>query len=188
MLYHNLIKPILFSLEPELAHDIGTKALQIAGNLKPITICLRKFLQSNHHPIEVFGLTFPNPIGQAAGLDKNGVFPATSEALGFGFAEVGTVTPLPQQGNERPRLFRLQQDHALVNRMGFNNDGVHALLERIQRSFPKEKRSVPLGINLGKGKSTPLELALQDYCKGFDVVAKQADYITINVSSPNTPN
>ena len=188
MLYRNLIKPILFSLEPEVAHDIGAKALQITGSVKPITTCLRKLLQSNQHPIEVFGLTFPNLVGQAAGLDKNGVFPATSEALGFGFVEVGTVTPLPQPGNERPRLFRLPQDYALVNRMGFNNDGIHSLVEKIQRSFPKKKRSVPLGINLGKGKSTPLDLALEDYCKGFDVVAKQADYITINVSSPNTPN
>ncbi len=188
MLYRNLIKPILFSLEPEVAHDIGAKALQITGSVRPITACLRKLLQSNQHPIEVFGLTFPNLVGQAAGLDKNGVFPATSEALGFGFVEVGTVTPLPQQGNERPRLFRLPQDYALVNRMGFNNDGIHSLVEKIQRSFPKEKRSVPLGINLGKGKSTPLDLALHDYCIGFDVVAKQADYITINVSSPNTPN
>lgn len=188
MLYRNLIKPILFSLEPEVAHDIGAKALQITGSVRPITTCLRKLLQSNQHPIEVFGLTFPNLVGQAAGLDKNGVFPATSEALGFGFVEVGTVTPLPQPGNERPRLFRLPQDYALVNRMGFNNDGIHSLVEKIQRSFPKKKRSVPLGINLGKGKSTPLDLALEDYCEGFDVVAKQADYITINVSSPNTPN
>ena len=188
MLYHNLLKPILFSLEPEWAHDLGTKVLQITGNLKPATSCLRKLLQSDRHPVEVFGLTFPNLIGQAAGLDKNGLFPATSEALGFGFVEVGTVTPLPQPGNERPRLFRLPQDNALVNRMGFNNSGVHALVEKILRSFPKGKRSIPLGINLGKGKSTPLDLALNDYCEGFDAVAKQADYITINISSPNTPN
>jgi len=188
MLYPNLLKPLLFSMNPEFAHDLGTKALQITGNLRPIRSFLKKSLQSKKNPVEVFGLTFPNLIGQAAGLDKDGVFPAASEALGFGFVEVGTVTPLPQPGNEKPRLFRLPRDHALVNRMGFNNNGVHALAEKITRSFPKHQRSVPLGINLGKGKSTPLERALQDYCDAFDAVAKVADYITINVSSPNTPD
>lgn len=188
MFYQNLIKPILFSLDPELAHELGGQMLYLSSKCRPLCCALRKLLLKNKSPVSAFGLKFPNCIGQAAGLDKNGLFPAVSEALGFGFVEVGTVTPLAQKGNEKPRLFRIPQHLALVNRMGFNNDGVLALKDRLVRSYPKASRHTPLGINLGKGKATPLERALDDYCTGFDHVASIADYITINISSPNTPD
>ena len=188
MLYQNLIKPALFSLDPELAHELGGNILHLASKCRPLCFALRKFLHNTNNPVSAFGLKFPNCIGQAAGLDKNGLFPAVSESLGFGFTEVGTVTPLPQKGNEKPRLFRIPKHLALVNRMGFNNEGVKELRARIIRSYPKTRRHTPLGINLGKGKSTPLERAIDDYCMGFDHVAPIADYITINISSPNTPD
>jgi len=186
MFYNRLVKPILFSLNAELAHELGTHTLRALSKSKPACSLLRKLLHSNH-PVEAFGLKFPNCIGQAAGLDKNGVFPRASEALGFGFVEVGTVTPQAQPGNEKPRLFRLPKDFALVNRMGFNNDGLEALVEEVLNLYPINSRKVPLGINLGKGKSTPIEKALQDYTQGIDAVSPIADYITINISSPNTP-
>ena len=188
MLYNNIIKPILFSFEPETAHELGAKSLHFLSKLTPICTLLRKFLLSETCPVEVLGLKFPNCVGQAAGLDKDGIFPSASEAIGFGFIEVGTVTPLPQEGNNKPRLFRFPSHLALINRMGFNNHGVDALKKRVSVSFPKNQRQVPLGINLGKGKTTPLELALEDYCAGFDATAHLADYITINISSPNTPD
>ena len=188
MFYNNLIKPILFSLDPEAAHEFGSHALYVLGKCSPFCSVLRKFLLCEQNPVEVMGLKFPNCIGQAAGLDKDGVFPVASEAIGFGFVEVGTVTPIAQEGNDKPRLFRLPEDFGLVNRMGFNNHGVEALKKRLEQSFPKTRRRVPLGINLGKGKSTPLSLALEDYRIGFDAAAHLADYITINISSPNTPD
>lgn len=188
MFYNKLIKPILFSFDPESAHEFGCKTLNILGNFRPICSALRKFLLCNKNPVNAFGLNFPNCVGQAAGLDKDALFPAASEAIGFGFVEVGTVTPLAQPGNDKPRLFRFPENSALINRMGFNNSGVEALKDRVSTSFPKIRRHIPLGINLGKGKATPIEEALDDYCAGFEVAAHQADYITINISSPNTPN
>ena len=188
MIYKNLIKPCLFSLDPETAHELGAKVLQFMGKSRFACSLSRKLLLSNKQPVEIFGLKFPNFIGQAAGLDKDGLFPRASEALGFGFVEVGTVTPNAQPGNDKPRLFRFPKETALINRMGFNNNGVENLRDRISDAFPKSSRVIPLGINLGKGKSTPLENALDDYCNGFDAVANLADYITINISSPNTPN
>ena len=188
MIYKNLLRPILFSLEAERAHEIGSASLRVLSRFSPILSLLRNLTQGTPKPVEAFGLQFPNAIGQAAGLDKDGMFPVASEALGFGHIEVGTVTPLPQPGNEKPRLFRFPNDSALVNRMGFNNFGAEALHHKISKSFPKSNRRVPLGVNLGKGKQTALEDALIDYCKGFDVLAADADYITINISSRNTPN
>ena len=188
MIYKNLLRPILFSLEAERAHEIGSASLRVLSKFPPILTLLRNLTQGTQKPVEAFGLQFPNAIGQAAGLDKDGLFPVASEALGFGHIEVGTVTPLPQPGNEKPRLFRLPNDSALVNRMGFNNFGAEALHHKISKSFPKSNRIVPLGVNLGKGKHTSIDDALIDYCKGFDVLAADADYITINISSPNTPN
>lgn len=178
----------MFSLDPETAHEFGAKTLHFLGKCTPICSLLRRFLLSETKPVDVLGLKFPNCIGQAAGLDKDGIFPSASEAIGFGFVEVGTVTPLSQKGNDRPRLFRFPSHLALVNRMGFNNQGVEALKNRLKDTFPKGQRHIPLGINLGKGKSTPLSLALGDYCAGFDATAHLADYITINISSPNTPD
>jgi dihydroorotate dehydrogenase len=136
----------------------------------------------------VFGLTFPNPIGLAAGLDKNGVALPAWAALGFGFIEIGTVTAMAQPGNPKPRIFRLPEQKALINRLGFNNDGADAVAERFRR-LRKSGRwpAVPVGINIGKSRTTPLERATDDYLYSFRLLRDFADYITLNVSSPNTP-
>lgn len=185
--YEKLVRPSLFQLETEKAHDFGVHALELLANSNFACKILKSFLLEKSRPVELWGLKFPNVIGQAAGLDKDGRFPRASEALGFGHIEVGTVTPLRQDGNEKPRLFRVPKQRALINRMGFNNLGAENLLNNILLRFPKNERSVPLGINLGKGKNTPLEEAMDDYKKSFFKLAHMADYITINISSPNTP-
>ena len=186
-LYENLVRPSLFQIETERAHDLGVHALELLGKSTFTCKILKSFLLEKSKPVELWGLKFPNVIGQAAGLDKDGRFPRASEALGFGHIEVGTVTPFRQDGNEKPRLFRVPEHGALINRMGFNNYGADNLLKNLSEKFPKNKRSVPLGINLGKGKNTPLEEAVGDYKNSFFKLAHQADYITINISSPNTP-
>ena len=181
-----------FRFDPELAHEKSARLLEIASQSKLLCKSLHFSTglraRNGQSAVNCMGLNFPNRIGQAAGLDKDGKFPKISEALGFGHIEVGTVTPLPQSGNEKPRLFRLPEYSALINRMGFNNEGVNALVDRIESSYPKKSRKVPLGINIGKGKETPLEEALNDYVIGYHAVVSTADYITINVSSPNTPD
>lgn len=187
MLYQKILRPLLFKLDPENAHELATRSLQFLNHSKVGLNLLKRFTENNGSAVDVFGLQFPNCVGQAAGLDKNALFPAVSQALGFGHVEVGTVTPNAQPGNDRPRLFRYPDHQALINRMGFNNDGVDALATRTENSFPKISRKIPLGINLGKGKETPLENALSDYCYGLTKVSEIADYVTINISSPNTP-
>ena len=191
-IYPKLLRPILFRFDPELAHEKSARLLEIASQSKLLCKSLHFSTglraRNGQSAVNCMGLNFPNRIGQAAGLDKDGKFPKISEALGFGHIEVGTVTPLPQSGNEKPRLFRLPEYSALINRMGFNNEGVNALVDRIESSYPKKSRKVPLGINIGKGKETPLEEALNDYVIGYHAVVSAADYITINVSSPNTPD
>lgn len=174
MLY-SLVKPILFSLEPELAHDISLKMLQQLHRLLPATRIEK--------PTRVMGLDFPNPVGLAAGLDKNADYLDGLGKLGFGFIEVGSVTPRAQPGNPKPRVFRLSRYHSLINRMGFNNSGVDHLLARIGDG----PRDFILGINICKNLSTPVEEALSDYCLGYEKVYVRADYIAINISSPNTP-
>ena len=151
--YQLLIKPLLFRLEPEAAHDIAVSLLKLLEQSKLAKKFLRKYFQTYGSPVSICGLDFPNQIGLAAGLDKNGQFPYIS-ALGFGHVEVGTVTPKPQPGNEKPRLFRVQKNKSLINRMGFNNYGAEALRRRIVKSYPKDKRSSLLGINIGKGRDT----------------------------------
>ncbi len=188
MFYESILRPLLFRLDPEFAHEAGCRFLRMIAKFSPARNLIRFCSLREKDPVELFGLKFPNRIGQAAGLDKDALFPRASEALGFGHVEVGTVTPDAQPGNEKPRLFRLPEELALVNRMGFNNDGVRSLAKRVAADFPKSVRRIPLGINLGKGKSTPLEQALGDYQVGFDQVAEYADYVTINISSPNTPD
>jgi len=187
-LYEHILRPCLFKLETEKAHDLGVRTLEIIGRSRLARTTLKYFLQTQTTPASVFGLSFPNVIGQAAGLDKDGRFPAASEALGFGHTEVGTVTPVAQSGNDKPRLFRVPIDEALVNRMGFNNLGAENLVKNLEKGYPQKARSIPLGINIGKGRETPLDCALDDYRKSFNIVAGQADYITINISSPNTPD
>lgn len=178
MLY-SLAKPILFALDPEQAHDISLDLLQLLHPLLP--------LQRVNKPLQLMGLEFPNAVGLAAGLDKNADYLDGLASLGFGFIEVGSVTPKPQPGNPLPRIFRLPRSQSLVNRMGFNNDGVDRLLHNVDSADGSGSRDYVLGINIGKNLSTPVDQALSDYCLGFEKVYQQADYITINISSPNTP-
>jgi len=174
MLY-SLVKPILFSLDPELAHDISLEMLQQFHRVLPA--------RRVDKPTRVMGLDFPNPVGLAAGLDKNGDYLGGLGKLGFGFIEVGSVTPRAQPGNPKPRIFRLSRQQSLINRMGFNNYGVDHLLDQLGN----KTRDFILGINIGKNLSTPVDQALADYCLGYEKVYTSADYITINISSPNTP-
>jgi dihydroorotate dehydrogenase len=174
--FYPALRPLLFSLPPETAHQLTLWALDLAA-LWPTK---RKFLM----PREVMGLKFPNPIGLAAGLDKNGDHIRGLAALGFGFIEVGTVTPRPQAGNPKPRLFRLQKAQALINRMGFNNQGVEHLVENLTQF---KEREFLLGVNVGKNRATPLAQAAKDYCFCLERVYPLADYVAINLSSPNTP-
>lgn len=177
---YKLLRPALFSLDPETAHDATLTTLNTAH-------CLglsRLIPQPAADPRTVMGITFPNPVGLAAGLDKDGACINGLAALGFGFIEIGTVTPRPQPGNPRPRLFRLPQAQAIINRMGFNNHGVDALVENVRRA---QFRGV-LGINLGKNADTPMEKAADDYLIGLRKVYAHASYVALNISSPNTKN
>lgn len=176
---YSILKKILFALDPETAHDTALKWLELARRTG-----LSRFLnRKSDHPVSVMGLSFPNRVGLAAGFDKNGDYIDALAALGFGFIEVGTVTPRPQTGNPRPRLFRLSEEQGIINRMGFNNKGYEHLVRRLEQTA---YRGI-LGINIGKNKDTPLESAIDDYLLGFRTFWKHASYITINVSSPNTP-
>jgi len=175
MVYRSLVRPILFRLPPETAHELALHSL----SLVPPRLITRHF----SNPISRFGLSFPNPVGLAAGFDKNGIALQPLAALGFGFIEAGTVTYHPQPGNARPRLFRLSEDQALINRAGFNNDGAAAFARRVEQHRP----DCVLGVSIGKSKITPLENATEDYLGSFELVYKVADYIAVNVSSPNTP-
>lgn len=186
--YETIVRPLLFKVEPEQAHNHG-RTLLIALSAMP-TLCrlLRACNQvREEEPVHLFGLEFANRVGLAAGMDKDGEFPRAMEALGFGHVEVGTVTPEGQPGNPEPRLFRYPEQSALINRMGFNNKGSEAMSQCLSKNYPKKKRSMPVGINIGKAKKTPLDQAVEDYRSSFRTLADQADYFTINISSPNTP-
>ncbi len=178
MLY-SLLRPLLFKLDPETAHRVTFSALQQAQRLglikKPQIVCT---------PHSLMDLHFPNPVGLAAGLDKNGEYLDALAALGFGFIEIGTVTPRPQPGNPPPRIFRIPQAQAVINRLGFNNQGVDQLISNVKRS---NYRGI-LGINIGKNFDTPIENAVDDYRIGLRKVYQHASYVTINISSPNTQN
>lgn len=187
LIYQKIIKPILFKQEPERAHEIAVLALKFIGDLGPITRLLEAYNQIKIKPVEVFGLKFPNHVGIAAGFDKNAECFKAAGALGFGHIETGTITLYRQPGNPKPRLFRFPDEEAIINRMGFNNDGAKRVAERIAKSYSKNKpRLIPLGINIGKSKITPIEEAEEDYVGSFNLLADYADYFTINVSSPNT--
>ncbi len=175
-----LFRPFLFMFNPERAHAISMALLEIVYRLKLSRLL---FGRRKHAPVKVFGLEFPNAIGLAAGLDKNGDHIDALAACGFGFLEIGTVTPRPQPGNPKPRLFRLVEDQAIINRMGFNNAGVEYLVNKVKAS----KRDCIIGINIGKNRDTSLEHAVDDYVSAFEQVYPHADYITVNISSPNTP-
>lgn len=182
---YKLLRPLFFLGDPERAHE---RMISIGGSLANTNLAK---LISRHYDFQepalatsLWGLRFKNPVGLAAGFDKNGKLVDFLPALGFGFLEVGTITPVAQPGNDRPRLFRLPRDRAVINRMGFNNDGAVALAGRLKRAHAH----VPVGVNIGRNKTTPNEDAISDYEKCFSAVADVADYIVINVSSPNTPN
>ncbi|MFM7658097.1 MAG: quinone-dependent dihydroorotate dehydrogenase [Burkholderiaceae bacterium] len=179
-----LTRPLLFSLDPESAHDVTLSTLSTCAKLG-LTQWLAKPVAN---PKTVMGLRFPNPVGLAAGLDKDGACIDGLAALGFGFIEVGTVTPRAQPGNPKPRMFRLADAHALINRMGFNNGGVDAFVRNVQASrFYQDKQGV-LGLNIGKNADTPIEKATNDYLLCLEKVYPYADYVTVNISSPNTKN
>lgn len=181
--YERLVRPILFRMDPEAAHHFSLGALRLPGALG----FLRRFAPPPA-PLQLFGLTFRNPIGLAAGFDKNAVAIPAWEALGFGFVEVGTVTARPQPGNPAPRIFRYPEKCALINRLGFNNDGADAIAQRLRRLREHARPpSIPIGVNLGKSKVTPLAEAAADYLYSFRQLQSVADYIALNVSSPNTP-
>ncbi|GAB3091627.1 quinone-dependent dihydroorotate dehydrogenase [Aestuariicella hydrocarbonica] len=177
---YDLARKLMFRLDPETAHELTIDMLGAGERLGLI----RPFIKPvPNNPVEVMGITFPNPVGLAAGLDKNGdCFNALGQ-LGFGFVEIGTITPRPQPGNPRPRLFRLPEFQGIINRMGFNNKGVEHLVEQVKR----RRFSGVLGINIGKNFDTPVEKAADDYRLCMQAVYEYADYITVNISSPNTP-
>lgn len=180
MLYA-LARSLLFRLDPETAHDLALKGLRALG---PGARLLGAAPEGDGEARTVMGIRFPNAVGLAAGLDKNGEYLGALGALGFGHVEIGTVTPRPQPGNSRPRLFRLERHEALINRFGFNNVGVEQLLRNVEASG---YRGV-LGINIGKNANTPLERAADDYLACLEAVYARADYVTVNISSPNTRN
>ncbi|MEN9757603.1 MAG: hypothetical protein RL755_1790 [Pseudomonadota bacterium] len=176
---YSLIRPLLFSVDPETAHDITLKTLSAAQGA--VNALHPKMADK---PVHIMGLTFKNPVGLAAGLDKNGDCLDGFAALGFGFLEVGTLTPRPQDGNPKPRLFRLVEHEAIINRMGFNNKGIDYFLEQVARSH----YAGILGVNIGKNADTPIENALDDYLICLRKAYSVASYITLNISSPNTKN
>jgi dihydroorotate dehydrogenase len=187
MLYTKLLKPLLFRLAPEQAHHLTVKLLEASLLIPGAASIMRNQyrLEDDRLRRNCFGLDFPNPVGLAAGFDKDGRYFHAMSNLGFGFIEIGTVTPRPQGGNPQPRLFRLPKDEALINRMGFNNEGVDALVERLKRGRPE---GVVIGGNIGKNKDTPNEQATDDYLICFEKLFPYVDYFVVNVSSPNTPN
>lgn len=182
MLYP-LLRPLLFSLKAETAHNLAIRSTALFSRVPPLTKLLHRFTRTDD-PFAFGGLTFPNRVGLAGGMDKNGVAPAAWWACGFGFVELGTVTPRPQAGNDQPRMWRDVPRRALFNRMGFNNDGANVVAARLARL--KFRPPFPIGISIGKNKDTPNERAEEDYAAAGDKLAPHADFVTINVSSPNT--
>ncbi len=179
-MFYSAIRKVFFKFDPEAIHELTIKGFKATGST-PFNMLYKQTVPNK--PVEVMGITFPNPVGLAAGLDKNGECIKAFEALGFGFVEVGTVTPRPQPGNEKPRIFRLPEANAIINRMGFNNKGVDYLVDQVI----KANYSGVLGINIGKNKDTPDEIAKDDYIHCMRKVYDHATYITVNISSPNTP-
>jgi dihydroorotate dehydrogenase len=184
-LYNSIIRPLLFKLSPEKAHHLTFSLLKATFVWPVVPFFIKKGFQIKDHRLEkeVFGIKFKNPVGLAAGLDKDARMIDEFAALGFGFVEIGTITPKGQPGNEKPRLFRLPKDHALINRMGFNNEGAMAAAERLK----KVKSDIIIGGNIGKNKITPNDEAVNDYINCFEILFPYVHYFAVNVSSPNTP-
>lgn len=183
---YQIIKPLLFKFDPEQIHHLITGGLRVANRIWGVKPLLKSSFQLNDTRLEreLFGLKFKNPLGLAAGFDKNADFIEELAEFGFGFIEIGTVTPLPQPGNDKPRMFRLPEDDALINRMGFNNQGVDVVAHRLSKL---DRKGLIIGGNIGKNKITPNEDALSDYIKCFDRLFDVVNYFVVNVSSPNTP-
>lgn len=190
VVYKNLIKPLFFKLDPERAHEVAIDSLRVLRRIPGLVSFLAAFnrLPATAKPVELFGLRFPNRIGLAAGFDKNAVCWQAFEAFGFGHVEIGTVTFKAQPGNPKPRLFRYPEQEAVLNRMGFNNHGAQSVAARLSRHEGPGQRRIPLGVNIGKSKVAPLDKAVEDYLGSFGLLAEHADYVAINVSSPNTPD
>jgi len=184
-MYKAIIRPILFITSPEVSHAITIRLLKIVCAIPGVNAIIRNSFTVKNPLLEreIAGIKFVNPVGLAAGFDKNATFFHEMEYLGFGFVEVGTVTPLAQPGNPKPRSFRLPKDNGLINRMGFNNDGATAVAERLKR----RKTKIAIGGNIGKNKVTENDQAFSDYVKCFDALFDYVDYFIVNVSSPNTP-
>ena len=184
-MYRLLIKPFLFLFDPEWVHHTVFDALKMLNKIPGMGAFIKSLYHFKDKRLErkLFGLTFPNPVGLAAGFDKDAKLYHELSNFGFGFIEIGTLTPKPQSGNPKKRLFRLPQDHGLINRLGFNNQGVEAAVERL-----KKNKGILIGGNIGKNKLTPNEEAVSDYVKCFEALFPYVDYFVVNVSSPNTPN
>ena len=190
--YDRLARPALFRLDAERAHHLALSAAGVVATQEHVRRALALLVQTpgadrSDRRVEMCGIRFPNRVGLAAGMDKNAVAVPTWSALGFGHVEVGTVTPRAQPGNPRPRLSRLPRSEALVNAMGFNNDGAHALARRLREHRDRGLVDIPVGVSIGKNKSTPVEEATGDYLRSLAAVRDVADYVAVNVSSPNTP-
>lgn len=181
---YSLARPFLFSIDPEAAHNLTLPALRRAASWGLTS----SFTRPTDDPRTVMGITFPNPVGLAAGLDKDGAYIDGLATLGFGFIEVGTVTPRAQPGNPMPRMFRLPAANAIINRMGFNNGGVDAFVANVQASRFYQNKEGVLGLNIGKNADTPIERAVEDYLICLQKVYPYASYVTVNISSPNTKN
>ncbi len=187
MTLYSRVRPLAFKLPAETAHDLGKRTLRAAQSMRPTRAALSYAYRYDHPALEVdlFDATFPNPVGVAAGFDKNAEVTHALAALGFGFVEIGTVTPYPQAGNDRPRLFRLLEDEAMINRMGFNGQGMERVKSRLEADGVP---GIPLGVNVGKMNSSSEREAIEDYRRVFDRLSPFADYVVVNVSCPNTPD
>ena len=184
-MYHKLVRPILFLFDPEKVHYFSFFMIKVLSAIPGVSLVIRSLYQLKHPSLEreVFGLKFPNPVGLAAGFDKNAVLYKQLSNFGFGFIEIGTLTPKAQPGNPKKRLFRLLEDQAIINRMGFNNEGVDDAVKRL-----KKNSNILIGGNIGKNKITPNEEAVNDYIYCFNALFDVVDYFVVNVSSPNTPS
>ncbi len=189
--YETMVRPAFFRRDSERAHELGVEAMALLGAVAPLRAALEWWTRRGlgaYRPVQAFGLQFPNRVGLAAGFDKNARAWPAAAAMGFGHVEIGTVTALAQPGNPKPRMFRYPAEEAVINRMGFNNDGSEAVATRLAKYPGPGARRIPLGINLGKSKVTEIENATEDYLTSFRRLADFADYLVLNVSSPNTPN
>lgn len=187
MFSYNTLKKVLFKFEPETAHNIAECGLKFLGNCSIAKSYMQRknFISNSKLNQEIFGVKFPNPVGLAAGFDKNATMIKAMKSLGFGFTEIGTMTPVAQDGNPKPRMFRYPEYKSIQNAMGFNNKGSHKVLKNLKKVYPFE---IPVGANIGKNKTTPEEYALSDYKSLIKKFEANSDYLVINISSPNTPN